>query len=79
MLDSTRELFHLKSLSQLSVLDISSNPIGQTQQATRLFVIYHLTTLKALDGEAIVSIDTPSMAWGQVHDDAIIRSSPGVG
>ena len=54
-LESTRELLHLKAMLQLAVLDISSNPIGRNQ-ACRLFAIYHLTSLKALDGEAIVSI-----------------------
>ncbi|KAL5493189.1 hypothetical protein EMCRGX_G014328 [Ephydatia muelleri] len=76
MLDSTRELFHLKSLSQLSVLDISSNPIGQTQQATRLFVIYHLTTLKALDGEAIESDEIAAAKeklGGRLNQDMVLE------
>lgn len=52
-----RELFHLKSLNGLVILDLSSNPMCQQESSSprryRLFVIYHLRNLKSLDGSPI--------------------------
>ena len=47
-----RDVFHLKSLNSLAVLDIWCNPMC-TDQKYRLFVIYHLKNLKSLDGSSI--------------------------
>jgi len=49
-----RQLFSLKSLISLLVLDLTYNPITTTE-TYRLFVIFHLHSLKALDGCAVVS------------------------
>ena len=50
-----RELFSLKTLSSLIVLDLSLSPIA-SKDTYRPFVIFHLNFLKALDGRPIVSI-----------------------
>ncbi|KAL3874482.1 hypothetical protein ACJMK2_037491, partial [Sinanodonta woodiana] len=47
-----RDVFYLKGLSSLVILDMYGNPVT-CQNDYRLFVIYHLKTLKALDGSAI--------------------------
>uniref|UniRef100_H2Z1T9 Uncharacterized protein n=1 Tax=Ciona savignyi TaxID=51511 RepID=H2Z1T9_CIOSA len=47
-----REVFHLKTLSSLVILDLYGNPVVQSDNY-RLFVVYHLQNLKALDGNAI--------------------------
>jgi len=43
-------------LSNLVILDLFGNPVASEIDNYRLFVIYHLKNLKALDGTAIVSI-----------------------
>ena len=57
-LSSLRELFCLKSLSCLVVLDLTFNPVVSLH-TYRPFVVFHLTFLKALDGRPIVCI----MCW----------------
>ena len=49
-----REIFVLKNLLLLGILDLFGNPVVSTAENYRLFVIYHLKALKALDGTAIV-------------------------
>lgn len=51
-----RELFSLKALTCLIVLDLSLNPVV-SMDTYRHFVVFHLTSLKALDGRPIVSIN----------------------
>nr|XP_002121920.1 leucine-rich repeat-containing protein 9-like [Ciona intestinalis] len=47
-----REVFQLKTLPSLVILDLYGNPVAQSDNY-RLFIIYHLQALKALDGNAI--------------------------
>ena len=42
-------------LSNLVILDLFGNPVATETDNYRLFIIYHLKNLKALDGSAIVS------------------------
>ncbi|XP_021359491.1 leucine-rich repeat-containing protein 9-like isoform X7 [Mizuhopecten yessoensis] len=51
---SVREVFYLKVLSNLVILDLFGNPVATEIDNYRLFVIYHLKNLKALDGVAII-------------------------
>ncbi|XP_070181590.1 leucine-rich repeat-containing protein 9-like isoform X2 [Littorina saxatilis] len=48
-----REVFLLKQLPNLVILDMYGNPVATEADNYRLFVIYHLKTLKALDGNAV--------------------------
>ena len=48
-------MFYLKNLPNLVILDLYGNPVVTSSDNYRLFVIYHLKCLKALDGTAIVS------------------------
>ncbi|XP_077999840.1 leucine-rich repeat-containing protein 9-like isoform X2 [Glandiceps talaboti] len=50
-----REIFHLKNLPNFVILDLYGNPVASEADNYRLFVVYHLKTLKALDGIAIES------------------------
>lgn len=52
-LSNIREIFNLKTITNLLILDLCGNPFASASQNYRLFVIYHLTTLKALDGLAV--------------------------
>ncbi|CAF0870863.1 unnamed protein product, partial [Brachionus calyciflorus] len=51
-----REIFHLKNLNGLAILDLSSNPMAFDPKY-RLFLIYHLKILKSLDGTLIESME----------------------
>lgn len=53
VLNSVREIFYLKCLPNLVILDLYGNPVVHEMENYRLFIIYHLKTLKALDGLAI--------------------------
>ncbi|KAL8572554.1 hypothetical protein ACOMHN_040458 [Nucella lapillus] len=48
-----REIFLLKQLPNLVILDMYGNPVTTEADNYRLFLIYHLKTLKALDGNAV--------------------------
>ena len=48
--------FVLQSLSNLQILDQLGNPMVETAENYRLFSIFHLHSLKALDGIEIVKI-----------------------
>ena len=55
-----RELVYLKALTRLTVLDISGNPLTRPavegSVSYRMFTIYHLPSMKALDGQPTVSL-----------------------
>ena len=51
---TTRQLFPLKALTSLAICDLSANPVTLRSEY-RHFIIYHCSSLKALDGTAIVS------------------------
>ncbi|XP_063691021.1 leucine-rich repeat-containing protein 9-like isoform X3 [Bolinopsis microptera] len=54
-IQSSHDVFMLKSLPSLLILDMYGNPIVDNMSAYRSFVIYHLKSLRALDGSAIES------------------------
>lgn len=54
IITNLRELFSLKCLCSLIVLDLTFNPVV-SMDTYRPFVIFHLPFLKALDGRPIVS------------------------
>ena len=56
LISTTRELFHLKPLPHLAVLDLSQNPLTTLCENYRAFAVYHLAPLKSLDGLPIVSV-----------------------
>ena len=57
-ISNIREVFHLKGFQNLVILDLFGNPIVSADaQNYRLFVVYHLKSLKALDGSAISNSD----------------------
>uniref|UniRef100_A0A8C3GD26 U2A'/phosphoprotein 32 family A C-terminal domain-containing protein n=1 Tax=Cairina moschata TaxID=8855 RepID=A0A8C3GD26_CAIMO len=47
---TNQEMYHLKGLTNLIILDMSGNAIVWKQDNYRLFVLFHLPSLKALDG-----------------------------
>lgn len=57
-ISNIREIFYIKNLSQLVILDLYGNPVAGATDNYRLFIIYHLKACKALDGVTIVSLST---------------------
>ncbi|XP_009668984.2 leucine-rich repeat-containing protein 9 [Struthio camelus] len=50
---ANQEIHHLKGLTNLVILDMNGNQIVWKQDSYRLFVLFHLPSLKALDGIAV--------------------------
>uniref|UniRef100_A0A8C5RGK4 Leucine rich repeat containing 9 n=1 Tax=Laticauda laticaudata TaxID=8630 RepID=A0A8C5RGK4_LATLA len=50
---SNQEIYQLKGLNNLAILDFYGNLIVWKQENYRLFVIFHIPSLKALDGVAV--------------------------
>jgi Leucine-rich repeat (LRR) protein len=50
-----RDIFNLKQLVSLAILDLCANPMCKENNKYRLFLIYHLKNLKSLDGTSIES------------------------
>ncbi|KAL4237983.1 Leucine-rich repeat-containing protein 9 [Mactra antiquata] len=57
LITNIRDVFHLKGLVNLVILDMYGNPVASDNENYRMFVIYHLKTLKALDGTAIEAVE----------------------
>ncbi|CAF4723384.1 unnamed protein product, partial [Rotaria sp. Silwood2] len=53
LIKNIRDIFHLKPLSNLLILDLWGNPICHEAEKYRLFIIYHLKALRAFDGYAV--------------------------
>ncbi|ESN95107.1 hypothetical protein HELRODRAFT_179696 [Helobdella robusta] len=47
--EDLREVFHLKKLQKLLILDLENNPLTRTSEQYRMFTIYHIRTIKILD------------------------------
>ncbi|XP_078089252.1 leucine-rich repeat-containing protein 9 [Mustelus asterias] len=47
------EIYHLKGMENLVILDLYGNPVVYKQEHYRLFVIYHLPSLRAFDGNIV--------------------------
>ncbi|KAL4656332.1 leucine-rich repeat-containing protein 9-like [Arapaima gigas] len=50
---ATRDIYHLKVLTNLIILDLYGNPLVSKQENYRIYVVFHLPSLKALDGMAV--------------------------
>ncbi|XP_068737471.1 leucine-rich repeat-containing protein 9-like isoform X3 [Montipora capricornis] len=73
-LSNIREIFNLKVIPNLLILDLCGNPLASADHNYRLFVIYHLTSLKALDGSAVETLEgsqAKDMFGGRLTPDFI--------
>ncbi|XP_043929516.1 leucine-rich repeat-containing protein 9 [Protopterus annectens] len=57
-ISTSRDIYLLKGLCNLVILDMYGNPLTKKQENYRLFVLYHMPALKALDGITIEQIET---------------------
>ena len=60
-------IFIMQGLCNLVILDMYGNIIVWNQENYRLFVIFHLPELKALDGISIVSFLLTHSIWSKLH------------
>ena len=51
--------FSFQNLTNLIILDLYGNPVVEKQENYRIYVVFHLPSLKALDGVAVVSVCFP--------------------
>ncbi|KAF4089841.1 hypothetical protein AMELA_G00042860 [Ameiurus melas] len=52
-ISTSRDIYHLKTLSNLIILDLYGNPLTRTLDNYRANIIFHLPSLKVLDGTAV--------------------------
>uniref|UniRef100_A0A3Q2ZV72 Leucine rich repeat containing 9 n=1 Tax=Kryptolebias marmoratus TaxID=37003 RepID=A0A3Q2ZV72_KRYMA len=52
-LSTSRDIYFLKGLQNLIILDLYGNPLVTKLENYRIYVVFHLPSLKALDGTAV--------------------------
>ncbi|XP_022077491.2 leucine-rich repeat-containing protein 9 isoform X1 [Acanthochromis polyacanthus] len=52
-LSTSRDIYYLKGLANLIILDLCGNPLVEKLENYRIYVVFHLPSLKALDGFAV--------------------------
>uniref|UniRef100_A0A673C753 Leucine rich repeat containing 9 n=1 Tax=Sphaeramia orbicularis TaxID=375764 RepID=A0A673C753_9TELE len=52
-ISTSRDIYYLKGLSNLIILDLYGNPLVERLENYRIYVVFHLSSLKALDGVAV--------------------------
>lgn len=57
-----------QELASLIILDLSGNPVERAENY-RIYVLFHLPALKALDGTAVVSTDTSNQPNMSLYSD----------
>ncbi|XP_018417573.1 PREDICTED: leucine-rich repeat-containing protein 9-like [Nanorana parkeri] len=75
-ISSNQEIYHLKGLNNLVILDLWGNPISVKNDNYRLFVIFHLSSLKALDGSAVDQLESENakdIFGGRLSSDMIVE------
>uniref|UniRef100_A0A1A8V608 Leucine rich repeat containing 9 n=1 Tax=Nothobranchius furzeri TaxID=105023 RepID=A0A1A8V608_NOTFU len=70
----SRDVYYLKGLTNLIILDLYRNPIVEKLENYRIYVVFHLPSLKALDGTAVDLSECESaknMFRGRLTSDTI--------
>ncbi|XP_063080259.1 leucine-rich repeat-containing protein 9 [Engraulis encrasicolus] len=53
IISTTRDIYNLKALTNLIILDLYGNPLLEKLENYRIYLVFHLPSLKALDGIAV--------------------------
>uniref|UniRef100_A0A3P9HJB9 Leucine rich repeat containing 9 n=1 Tax=Oryzias latipes TaxID=8090 RepID=A0A3P9HJB9_ORYLA len=75
-ISSSRDVHYLKRLANLIILDLCGNALAEKLESYRIFVIFHLTSLKALDGVAVDASEcesAKSMFKGRLTTDMVVE------
>uniref|UniRef100_A0A8D3DG26 Leucine rich repeat containing 9 n=1 Tax=Scophthalmus maximus TaxID=52904 RepID=A0A8D3DG26_SCOMX len=70
----SRDIYYLKGLTNLIILNLYGNPLVEKLENYRIYVVFHLSSLRALDGTAVVSIESESakeMFGGRLTSDMV--------
>ncbi|XP_037551277.1 leucine-rich repeat-containing protein 9 [Nematolebias whitei] len=73
-ISSSRDIYFLKGLANLIILDLYGNPLVTMLENYRIYVVFHLPSLKALDGTAVDLSECESannMFKGRLTTDAV--------
>ncbi|XP_077180065.1 leucine-rich repeat-containing protein 9 [Paroedura picta] len=73
---SNQEIYYLKGLNNLIILDMFGNLIVWKQDNYRLFVIFHIPSLKALDGVAVEAPEIENakdLFGGKLTSDMVVE------
>ncbi|XP_054909202.1 leucine-rich repeat-containing protein 9 isoform X2 [Poeciliopsis prolifica] len=75
-ISTSRDIYFLKALENLIILDLYGNPIVEILENYRIYVIFHLPFLKALDGTAVDlgECDSANMMFkGRLTADSVVE------
>ncbi|XP_060938945.1 leucine-rich repeat-containing protein 9 [Limanda limanda] len=73
-ISSSRDIYYLKGLSNLIILDLYGNPLVEKLEYYRIYVVFHVSSLKALDGIAVEVLESESakdMFGGRLTSDMV--------
>ncbi|XP_029973525.1 leucine-rich repeat-containing protein 9 [Salarias fasciatus] len=59
-ISTSRDIYYLKGLTNLIILDLHGNPLVEKLENYRIYVVFHLSSLKALDGVAVEMSESES-------------------
>uniref|UniRef100_A0A8D3DYT0 Leucine rich repeat containing 9 n=1 Tax=Scophthalmus maximus TaxID=52904 RepID=A0A8D3DYT0_SCOMX len=70
----SRDIYYLKGLTNLIILNLYGNPLVEKLENYRIYVVFHLSSLRALDGTAVEAIESESakeMFGGRLTSDMV--------
>ncbi|XP_040916935.1 leucine-rich repeat-containing protein 9 [Toxotes jaculatrix] len=73
-ISTSRDIYYLKGLTSLIILDLYGNPLVEKLENYRIYVVFHLPSLKALDGTAVEATECESakdMFGGRLTPDMV--------
>ncbi|XP_074516923.1 leucine-rich repeat-containing protein 9 isoform X1 [Sebastes fasciatus] len=73
-ISTSRDIYYLKGLTNLIILDLYGNPLVEKLENYRIYVVFHLPSLKALDGIAVEATECESakdMFGGRLTPDMV--------
>ncbi|KAM7375862.1 hypothetical protein PAMP_005628 [Pampus punctatissimus] len=73
-ISTSRDIYYLKGLTNLIILDLYGNPLVEKLENYRIYVVFHLPSIKALDGVAVEVTECESakdMFGGRLTSDMV--------
>nr|XP_046268045.1 leucine-rich repeat-containing protein 9 isoform X2 [Scatophagus argus] len=77
-ISTSQDIYYLKGLTNLIILDLYGNPLLEQLENYRIYVVYHLPSLKALDGIAVEVTECESakdMYGGRLTPDMVAEKT----
>ncbi|XP_044023700.1 leucine-rich repeat-containing protein 9 isoform X2 [Siniperca chuatsi] len=73
-ISTSQDIYYLKGLTNLIILDLYGNPLLEKLENYRIYVVFHIPSLKALDGTAVEVTECESakdMFGGRLTSDMV--------